>query len=278
MKLETGSTKTLLGAILCAVLLVQSAEAKPPRNNPRPPQNQPQSEGSSTQPPAQSAPSAPPAALVQVDRLLLEYKTSDARSAIDPLAGQADQDATVARSLGRVLEQEKRYPDAIARLKKATELAPDDAASQVFLGEALLRAKRNGEADTAFRRAAELAQARGGDALYYQGIAQQRLRQYDAAVETLERVRSQDSSNPLVPFQIGVTRAFQEQWTPAVEQLSRALEMNSGLAYAYYYRGLSYAKLNRKDLLVNDLERFLTLAPNAPEADQARVVLQTARR
>jgi regulator of sirC expression with transglutaminase-like and TPR domain len=78
--------------------------------------------------------------------------------------------------------------------------------------------------------------------------------------------------------QIGVTRAFQQQWAPAVEQLNRAIEMDSGLAYAYYYRGLAAEKVGRKDLLINDLERFLALAPNAPEAERARAVLNAARR
>jgi len=54
--------------------------------------------------------------------------------------------------------------------------------------------------------------------------------------------------------------------------------MESGLAYAYYYRGLAAEKLGRKDLLINDLDRFLALAPNAPEAAQARALLNAARR
>ncbi len=36
-------------------------------------------------------------------------------------------------------------------------------------------------------------------------------------------------------------------------------------------------KLGHKDRLVNDMERFLALAPSAPEADEARAVLQAVR-
>ncbi|MGH9363252.1 MAG: tetratricopeptide repeat protein, partial [Thermoanaerobaculia bacterium] len=64
----------------------------------------------------------------------------------------------------------------------------------------------------------------------------------------------------------------------AVEQLDRAIAMDSGLAYAYYYRGLAAEKLGRKDLLINDLERFLALAPNAPEAERAKAILRAAKR
>jgi tetratricopeptide (TPR) repeat protein len=267
-----------LSTALMVFALAGVSAAKPPRNRggrnqpQNPPQQQPEQQGST------EAPASAPPAVGEVDRLLAEYKTGEARSAIAPLSGQADSNPYVSMALGRVLDQEKKYADAATRLRKAAELAPADPAPQVYLGEALLRARKNGEADTAFRKAAELAQGKGGDGLYYLGVAQQRLKQYDQAVETLESARAQAPSNAMIPLQIGVTRAFQEQWNPAVEQLSRAVEMNSGLAYAYYYRGLSYDKLNRKDLLVKDMERFLALAPDAPEADRARAVLQAARR
>jgi tetratricopeptide (TPR) repeat protein len=270
-----------LSTALLVLALAGVTDAKPPRRGGRPnqQQNPPQQQPGGEQPsPGASETPAPPPAVGEVDRLLAEYKTGEARSAIAPLSGQADSNPYVSMALGRVLDQEKKYSEATTRLRKAAELAPADPAPQVYLGEALLRARKNGEADAAFRKAAEIAQGKGGDGLYYLGVAQQRLRQFDQAVETLERARGQAPSNSMIPFQIGVTRAFQEQWTPAVEQLSRAIDMNSGLAYAYYYRGLAYDKLNRKDQLVKDMERFLALAPDAPEADRARAVLQAARR
>ncbi|MGH2669470.1 MAG: tetratricopeptide repeat protein, partial [bacterium] len=199
------------------------------------------------------------------------------RNTVGRFVDQADANAHVATALGRVLEQEKKYGEAEARLRKATELSPRDPASFVYLGETLLRQRKGAEADAAFTRAVELAQAQGGgEAAYYLGDAQQRLRRFDEAVATLE-----GASGPapaLVPYQIGVTRAFQQSWSAAAEQLTRAIEMDSGLAYAYYYRGLANDKLGRKDLLVNDLERFLTLAPDAPEAEQARAVLRAVKR
>lgn len=271
---------TALSTALLVLALAGVSDAKPPRRGGRPnqQQNPPPQQPGGEQPSPGASETPPPAAVGEVDRLLAEYKTGEARSAIAPLSGQADSNPYVSMALGRVLDQEKKYSEATSRLRKAAELAPADPAPQVYLGEALLRARKSGEADAAFRKAAELAQGKGGDSLYYLGVAQQRLRQFDQAVETLERARGQAPSNSMIPFQIGVTRAFQEQWTPAVEQLSRAIEMNSGLAYAYYYRGLAYDKLNRKDQLVKDMERFLALAPDAPEADRARAVLQAARR
>ena len=100
----------------------------------------------------------------------------------------------------------------------------------------------------------------------------------DRVDQALESARNADSGNALIPFQIGVTRVFQEQWQPAMDQLNRAIDMDSGLAYAYFYRGLAAEKLGRKDLLVNDMGRFLALAPGAPEAERAKAVMRAAQR
>ena len=80
----------------------------------------------------------------------------------------------------------------------------------------------------------------------------------------------------MVLYQMGVTRAFQQKWNEAVDLLNRALAIDSGIAYAYDYRGVSYGRLDRKDRLINDLTRFLQLAPNSPEAPRARTLVQAA--
>jgi tetratricopeptide (TPR) repeat protein len=263
-----------LTALLCLLLLspltVDAAQKKgggKKKGQQQPPQ------GQQEQQPPQAAPSPPPAAVGTVDRKLWEYRTSEARSAIDPIAGQADSNGAVSVALGRVLEQEKKYGESEARLRKATELAPSDPAAWVWLGETYLRQRNGGAADSAFRKAAEVA---GGND-YYLGVARQRLRQYDEAVAALERARG-SGFGALVPYQIGVTRLFQEQWQPALDQLTQAIEMDSGLAIAYYYRGLAAEKLGRKDLLINDMERFLNLAPNAPEAERAKAILRAVKK
>lgn len=271
-----------LGSIVCLALLLLASPADA-QNKKKKGGKKGTPAGQPTPPPGgggdQGAPPAgpPPPEVGRAERKLIEFKTGEARAALDPVADQADRNAAVAAALGRVLDQEKKYGDATARLRKATELAPADPAPYVYLGEAYLHS-RSGDADGAFRKAAELARGGGRDADYYLGVAQQRLRQLDQAVETLQRARSSDPGNALIPYQIGVTRVFQEKWGDAVDQLNKTIEMDSGIAYAYYYRGLAAEKLGRKDLLVNDMERFLALAPNAPEADRAKAVLRAAQR
>lgn len=270
-----------IGALLGAlVLLPFVAEAKPPKK-PRKPkpgseQNQQKPENQQGEPQKPAEQPAPPQ-VSEADRLLWEYKTGQARSVLQAVAGQADQNGPVSAALGRVSEQEKKYGEAESRLRKATELSPSDPAAWVYLGEVYLRQRKGGEADAAFRKATEVARSKGGgDSSYYLGVAQQRLRQYDEAISTLSGASAPDPA--LIPYQIGVTRSFQENWPAALEQLNRAIEMNSRLAYAYYYRGLVQEKLGRKDQLVGDMENFLSLAPDAPEAERAKAILRAVKR
>ncbi len=260
------------------LLFASLAAAKPPKKPKpgKPPKGQQQQQPSQPQGQPAPPPQAPPEGLDGVDERLWRYQTGVARDTLGRFMDQAEANAYVAAAYGRVLEQEKKYGDAESRLRKATELAANEPAPWVYLGEVYLRQRREGDADNAFRKAADLAKAKGGsDAAYYLGIAQQRLKQYDAAVSTLEGARA--PAPALAPYQIGVTLAFQEKWQPAADQLTRAISMDSGLAYAYYYRGLTQEKLGRKDLLIADMERFLTLAPNAPEAERARAILRAVK-
>jgi tetratricopeptide (TPR) repeat protein len=224
-----------------------------------------------------------PVSMQVVGEKLWAYQTGDARKALTPALDKAASDLAVATVLGRVLDQEKKYDDAVAQLKKAADLNPGDPEPQVWLGETLIHAKRAGS-DDAFRKAADLAQAAlkdtPGDArsLYFLGVAQQRLKQYDKAVETLGMALNAGSDNATTLYQIGATLAFQQKWGEAVAQLTAAIERNSGLAYAYYYRGLAQDKLGKKDQLVLDMERFLKLAPQSPDADKATAVIKAAKR
>jgi regulator of sirC expression with transglutaminase-like and TPR domain len=67
--------------------------------------------------------------------------------------------------------------------------------------------------------------------------------------------------------------------TPAAAQaFERCVEADPRFAYAYYYAGLAYDRLNRADLMINRLEMFQRLAPEAPERPEVESILQTVRR
>ncbi len=219
--------------------------------------------------------------LTQIDSRLVAYETAKARALLEPVMDSQEVDVVLAR--GRVLEQEKRYDEAAAELQRVADLAPADPAPLVYLGECQLRADSSQAAQNAFRAAEKRAAARLAEdpddarSLYYKGVAEQRLQRYDEAAATLRRAHELAPRDEKVVYQMGVTHLLKSEYQSAFDQLSRALDMKSTLAYAYYYRALAADKVNRKDLLVNDLDRFLALAPNAPEAAKAQQILRAIR-
>ena len=233
--------------------------------------------------PAQTSPATKEQQLQQAVRLagnrLLAYSTADARSALKPWIQESHADVQTA--LGRILIQEKKYGDAASSLRQAARLRPTDPAPQVHLGEALRYAGQEAAAAAAFEEAARIARGQlqanrdNPSALYHLGVALQGLRRWEESASQLERARQLQPENVLPLYQLGVTRALQEKWPAALDLLNRTVERNTGIAYAYYYRGLVASKVGRKDLTINDFHRFLALAPSSPEAPRVQRILQS---
>ncbi len=242
---------------------------------------------SAEEPPPSPTPTPDPVAeaVRLAEEKLWGWQTKDAKDVLEPVKEKAKTHTEVAKAWARVLLQEKKHSEAIKLLEEVGKLAPKDASLQLTLGEAYLLANKAGNASAAFRRAKELAEevlkANEGDAQARLDVAlaQQHLKELDRAAENLERlVREGQDNDPVVLYHLGVTRCLQGKWAQALETLTKALELNKGLAYAYYYRALAADKLGKKDLLINDMDRFLHLAPHAPEASRAQAILAAAKR
>lgn len=219
-------------------------------------------------------------ALKKVDRQILSYSPAKARELLEPV--MEEKDPRVDAATGQILVLEKDYEGAAAKLNAASRKS-DDPLILIALGDAQAYAKKKGQANTAYTQAAGTAEALLGadstdsNARLALGVAQQRLKQYDQAVANLTQARSEDPGNPRIPFELGMTRLLQGDNQAAFDHLSGAIEIYSGYAYAYYYRALAANKIDRKDIAVNDLDRFLALAPDAPEAPRASRLLESFR-
>lgn len=78
-------------------------------------------------------------------------------------------------------------------------------------------------------------------------------------------------------YQLGNAKARFEDWAACAEAFHRAATLNPTFAYAHYYAGLSYSRIKRADRTSEHLERFLKLAPNAPERAAVESLMRTLR-
>ena len=78
-------------------------------------------------------------------------------------------------------------------------------------------------------------------------------------------------------YQLGLVKAKKEDWTGAAEAFERAATLDPVFAYAHYYAGLSYSKIQRPDRVALHFDHFLTIAPNAPERSAVTSIMRTIR-
>ncbi len=221
---------------------------------------------------------SPQQVLKKIDARLLAWDTARARELHATLPDRNNAAARMA--IGRVLLQENKPEEAVEELRRAAEAAPSDPTAPLYLAEAYTQAKLRDEAQAAYQDAARRAEAKlaaepeSVKSLVALGVARQRLRQLPEALSALQKARELAPGDAQVVYELGVTRAMAQEWQPAVDLLTEALDRNPENAYGYFFRAIAAEKVNRKDLLINDLERFLALAPNAPDAPRARRILE----
>lgn len=138
---------------------------------------------------------------------------------------------------GIALYEKGKYADAVAELRQA-----QGAEAQAYLGASLAKQKKYGEAEPPAR----------------------------AAVEALP-------THPVAVAAIGEALVGQRKLDDAVSRMSAAIGARDDLAYAYFWRGQAYAGKKQTDKMVADFEKFLELAPNAPEAPTVRQLLASLR-
>lgn len=147
---------------------------------------------------------------------------------------------------GTQLNAAKQYSQAETALRAAVAAHPDNPEAHLQLAIALFEQGKTAEAATQMDAAAPLAQGTPEQqALYY-------------------RYR-------------GSVYAKQQKWNDAVTNLEKAIQLDPKQPYNHYYIGVAYSNLKRPDKMVEHLQMFLKLAPNAPEAPKCRALLRAVQ-
>jgi tetratricopeptide (TPR) repeat protein len=172
----------------------------------------------------------------------------------------------------------------LALLRKASEAKPTDPAPEYYLGEVQYWRQNPDTAASAWKsargRAKTLVDVNSADAYaqYYLGASQARLKQFGPARKALEAAREGGFDPTLVDYQLGLSYVLEEKWQDAVAAFDAVAAGDPKFAHLYFYRGLAWGKLDRKDKMLVDMDQFVKLAPNAPEAAIAGTYLAAAKR
>ena len=99
----------------------------------------------------------------------------------------------------------------------------------------------------------------------------------DAARGAATRAVEANGDNPYAHYQAGLVANRQNRFEDAARSFNRATEIKPDLAYAHYYAGIASQRIKQMGQMSEHLERFLQLAPEAPERGTVTAILRTLR-
>ncbi|AGY57092.1 tetratricopeptide repeat protein [Gloeobacter kilaueensis] len=114
--------------------------------------------------------------------------------------------------------------------------------------------------------------------LFKDAYTQQNKGNYTKALRIWNEVVRRNPTEPAAYVNRGITRYLMRDLRGAADDFSQAISFKDDYADAYFDRAAIYRDLKEYDLAIADYQRYLQLAPNAPDADQARELLSALRK
>jgi tetratricopeptide (TPR) repeat protein len=171
---------------------------------------------------------------------------------------------------------------ATKNLSQSAKGNVSDPVALYYEGEVLYQQSKNKEANSAWQSAAKTAEKlvsadpTDATAQYYLGASLVRTKNFGPARDALRLAVRGGFDPAMVNYQIGLSYLFAEQWQQAIDAFTLGISVEPRFAHMYYWRGLAWDKVGRKDNMLLDLDQFLKLAPKAPEAGKAKTILKSA--
>ncbi len=209
---------------------------------------------------------------------LVGWKTNAGKNILDGARQQYGATPEFKTATGLLRYNEGKLQDAVDLLQAASTADPSDPTAEYFKGEVLQAQKKPDPARAAWTKARDRAKAlvtaqpKNAHAQFYLGAALVRHEQPGPARTALAAAAQEGFDKRMTGYQTGLTYVLEKQWTKAVDAFTAVITLDDRFAPAFFYRGLAWSKLDRKDLMLDDFSRFLALAPSAPEADTARAL------
>jgi len=181
-------------------------------------------------------------------------------------------------------DNQKKVDKGIKSLTQMTKKTSVDAVATYYRGEVLYQQSKRKEAHSAWRTAAERARElvaadpKDATAQFYLGASLVRAKDFGNARKALKKAKREGFDPAMVQHQVGLSYLFDKQWEKARREFDKGLDIDPRYAPMYFWRAMAWDKLGRKDNMLIDLDQYVKLAPNAPDAGKARALLSAGSR
>jgi tetratricopeptide (TPR) repeat protein len=178
-------------------------------------------------------------------------------------------------AMARVKMDMGLYPEAETTLRLYLKKRPDDASAHYGLGRILLINLKDEAALEEFQRAIALQPAQT-ESYFEIGEIERRIGDFDRARENYQTCLTRDPKHGGALTGMGILEFRQKQYEQAANYLDRAVLSAPNYQPAHYYRGLTLAKLGRKEEAETELATATRLAAeeNSRKKDGLRLATQ----
>jgi Flp pilus assembly protein TadD len=166
---------------------------------------------------------------------------------------------------------------AIGMLEEALKIYPNYMSALNELGLQYMKIKKLDKAEESLRQAVKIAPDAFLPRLNY-GILLLQKKDYVAAATELQRAAQKDNASAAVHFHLG--RAFVNMaiYNKAEKELQQALSLGGqDMAEAHRYLGAIYIEMRDSGRAADSLEKYLSFAPKAKDADKIREIIKQLR-
>jgi tetratricopeptide (TPR) repeat protein len=173
--------------------------------------------------------------------------------------------------------QAGKYAEARANYEKLLPVLPNQAAAiQMRIARCY---KGEGNVPAEIEHLQTVASQTPDNAEIYSLIAQEALQAHltDKADEALKKIDDASIKDPNVFFNIGVGYLNAGRAEDAVTYFTKSVTLDPNYADGYFQRGLTYLGLQKFAECKADLQKFLALQPDSPQAETAKKALASIK-
>lgn len=196
---------------------------------------------------------------------------------VDALLASAPKPAIERYDKARELAQMGDSKAAIEELNSAISLYPSFALAYNEMGVQYLKLGQLEQALEALRSAVKLAPEAFSPRLNY-GIALLNKKEFSQAEAELRRALKKNDSSPTAHLYLGMSLISLRKHDEAEKELQRAITLGGDeMSLAHYYLGGIYWGRREYKRAADELETYLRLAPQAPDAERVRNTIKELR-
>jgi Tfp pilus assembly protein PilF len=170
------------------------------------------------------------------------------------------------------------HKKAVEELQNAIAIYPNFPLALNELGVQYLKLKQPDKAVLSFAAALKLSPDEFLPRLNY-GIALAEQKSFGEAEVQLRQALKKNDSSPAGHLYLGITLISLHNYLEAEKELLRSITLGGeSMGLAHYYLGGIYWQKKQNQAAADQLELYLQLAPNSPDADRTRATIKELRK